>query len=144
MWHIKKFGNLDLHTLAEIYQLRVAVFVVEQECAYQEIDEKDAFSTHIYKTDETGILAYLRIIHESPISIGRVIVRADQRGTGLGRELMEQGMDYVDHHHAGELIYLHGQAHLEKYYQSFGFETISDVHLEDGIPHYHMEYRKEE
>lgn len=144
MWHIKKFKGLDLHTLEEIYRMRVSVFIVEQECAYQEIDGKDAIATHIYKTGETGIIAYLRIIHESPVSIGRVIVREDQRGTGLGHELMAQAMDYVDEHHAGELVYLHAQAHLEKYYQSFGFKTVSEMHLEDDIPHYHMEYKKEE
>ncbi|WP_411842541.1 GNAT family N-acetyltransferase [Salinicoccus sp. HZC-1] len=144
MWHVKKFEDLDLHTLEEIYRLRVSVFIVEQACAYQEIDGKDSLSIHIYNTDETGIIAYLRIIQEDPVSIGRVIVREDHRGAGLGRALMDQAMDYVDLHHAGELIYLHGQAHLEKYYQSFGFKTVSAMHLEDDIPHYHMEYRKEE
>lgn len=144
MWHTKNFENLDLHTLEEIYMMRVSVFIVEQECAYQEIDGKDSDAIHIYKKDETGIIAYLRIINGSPVSIGRVIVREDRRGTGLGRELMDQAMSYVDRHHAGELIYLHGQAHLEKYYHSFGFRTVSEMHLEDDIPHYHMEYRKEE
>ncbi|MFC3418761.1 GNAT family N-acetyltransferase [Salinicoccus hispanicus] len=142
MWHVNTFEELDTRTLEEIYRLRVAVFVVEQECAYQEIDGKDANCTHIYKTDETGIIAYLRIVHETPVSIGRVIVRQDRRKGGLGQELMRQAMDFVHTNHQGELIYLHGQAHLEKFYQSFGFRTTSDVHLEDGIPHIDMEYKE--
>lgn len=142
MWHVKAFEELDVPTLEEIYRLRVAVFVVEQECPYQEIDGKDADCTHIYKTDETGIIAYLRIVHETPVSIGRVIVRQDRRKTGLGQELMRQAMDFVHANHQGERIYLHGQAHLEKFYQSFGFKTTSDVHLEDGIPHVDMEYKE--
>ena len=144
MWHFREFEDLDIHTLEEIYGLRVAVFIVEQECAYQEIDGKDEFSLHIYKTDASGIIAYLRIILEKPVSIGRVIVRSDRRGSGLGRELMGQAMEYVDVHHSGELIYLHGQAYLKEYYESFGFEVVSEMHLEDNIPHYHMEYKKEE
>ncbi|KKK32921.1 hypothetical protein WN59_12800 [Salinicoccus sediminis] len=144
MWHFREFEDLDIHTLEEIYRLRVAVFIVEQECAYQEIDGKDESSLHLYKTDASEITAYLRIIREEPVSIGRVIVRSDRRGTGLGRELMVQAMEYVDAHHSGELIYLHGQAHLREYYESFGFRAVSERHLEDNIPHYHMEYKKGE
>src|SRR5699024_2025347 len=144
MWHFKEFEDLDVHTLEEIYRLRVAVFIVEQECPYQEIDGKDVFSLHIYKTDASGIIAYLRIILEEPVSIGRVIVRSDRREAGLGRELMVQAMEYVDAYHSGERIYLPGQAHLKEYYESFGFEAVSEMHLEDNIPHYHMEYKKEE
>src|SRR5699024_7931248 len=84
----REFEDLDIHTLEEIYRLRVAVFIVEQECAYQEIDGKDEFSLHIYKTDASGIIAYLRIILEKPVSIGRVIVRSDRRGSRIGRELL--------------------------------------------------------
>ncbi|CAM2843669.1 GNAT family N-acetyltransferase [Salinicoccus roseus] len=142
MWHIRAFDELDVLTLEEIYRLRTAVFVVEQECAYQEVDGVDPECTHIYKTDDTGITAYLRIVHGDPLSIGRVIVREDRRGTGLGQELMNQAMEYVHTHFKGERIYLHGQAHLEKFYQSFGFRTTSEVHLEDGIPHLDMEYKE--
>ena len=142
MWHIKAFDELDLHTLEEIYRLRTAVFVVEQECAYQEVDGVDPECTHIYKIEDTGITTYLRIVHDDAISIGRVIVRKDRRGTGLGQELMNQAMEYVHTHFKGERIYLHGQAHLEKFYQSFGFRTTSEVHLEDGIPHLDMEYKE--
>jgi len=144
MWHVKAFNELDLVTLEEIYRLRVSVFVVEQESAYQEIDGKDMLSTHIYRQADDGITAYLRIVHEASVSIGRVIVRKDVRGTGTGTALMRQAMNYVDTYYPATLIYLHGQAHLEKYYQSFGFKTVSDVHLEDGIPHLHMEYKNDD
>lgn len=80
MWHIRAFGELDVLTLEEIYRLRTAVFVVEQECAYQEVDGVDPQCIHIYKTDDTGIIAYLRIVQGNPVSIGRVIVRKDRRG----------------------------------------------------------------
>src|SRR5699024_11819793 len=111
------------------------VFIVEQECAYQEIDGEDELSLHIYKTDVSGIIAYLRIILEKPVSLGRVIVRSDRRGSGLGRELMGQAMEYVDVHHSWVLMYLHGQAYLKEYYESFGFEVVSEMHLEDNKPH---------
>ena len=101
MWHIRAFDELDVLTLEEIYRLRTAVFVVEQECAYQEVDGVDPECTHIYKMDDTGITAYLRIVHEDPLSIGRVIVREDRRGTGLGQELMNQAMEYVHTHFKG-------------------------------------------
>lgn len=143
MWHIRAFEELDVHTLEEIYRLRVSVFVVEQACAYQEIDGLDPECTHIYRTDETGIIAYLRIVHGNPVSIGRVIVRADRRSSGVGHALMGQAMDYIHTHFKGERIYLHGQAHLEKFYQSLGFRRTSEIHLEDGIPHIDMEYKEE-
>ncbi|WP_084184892.1 GNAT family N-acetyltransferase [Salinicoccus luteus] len=143
MWHIKSFEELDVHTLEEIYRLRVSVFVVEQACAYQEIDGLDPECMHIYRTDDTGIIAYSRIVPGDPVSIGRVIVRADHRGNGTGQVLMRQAMDYIKMHFDGGRIYLHGQAHLEKFYQSFGFRTTSEIHLEDGIPHIDMEYKEE-
>src|SRR5699024_8753766 len=99
--------------------------MVEQKSAYQDVVGKDEFSLHISRTDESRIIDYPCIIQEKPVSIGRVIVRSDRRGSGLGRELMGQAMEYVDVHHSGELIYLHGQAYLKEYYESFGFEVVS-------------------
>ncbi|MFB9860105.1 GNAT family N-acetyltransferase [Salinicoccus siamensis] len=144
MWQVRSFEELDVATLEEIYRLRTSVFVVEQECPYQEVDGRDPECTHIYKKDESGIAAYLRIVPGKPIAIGRVIVRKDHRKKGLGKALMEQAMHYVGKVHPGEKVYLHGQAHLERFYQQFGFKKTSEVHLEDGIPHIDMTYQTDQ
>ena len=139
MWHIKTFQNLTALELWKIYQLRVAVFVVEQNCAYQEVDEKDLKALHLFAKNSQKLTAYCRIIPEQDgVHIGRVLVTKEARGTGLAKKLMTQALTVCQQKWQSEKIYVQAQAYLQDFYQSVGFKPISEVYLEDGIPHLDM------
>ena len=138
-WKDRSFDELTASQLYAIIALRERVFVVEQKCAYQDADGYDQVSRHIWAEDDAAaIQAYLRIVPAgvkfAEISIGRVVTSPDSRGGGLGRVLMQRGIELVGPH----AIHLGAQAHLEKFYNSLGFTRASDVYDEDGIPHIEM------
>ncbi|MFT8909356.1 MAG: GNAT family N-acetyltransferase [Lentilactobacillus diolivorans] len=141
---VKPFSSLTTQELFKIYQLRVAVFVVEQQCPYQEVDDDDLRSFHLMLQDDDGsLMAYARIIPEknqTVARIGRVIVAPDFRKAGLGRYLIQaainQAIQLIPYTNK---IVLAGQAYLKDFYHSFGFHDVSDVYLEDDIPHIDME-----
>ncbi len=138
------FDELTTVDLFDIYKLRVAVFVVEQKCPYQEVDDDDLISYHLtIKNDDDELIAYLRIIPEADDTvarIGRVIVAKPYRGRGLAKKLLQAGIDESLRllPNATKIV-LAGQAYLQNFYHSFGFEDVSDVYLEDDIPHIDME-----
>jgi ElaA protein len=141
---IKKFSELTTTELFNIYKLRVAVFVVEQKCYYQEVDDDDLISYHLMFTDADGNLAaYARIIPEdnrTVARIGRVVVNPNNRGGGLGRKLVQEALDQIPKLMPDATkIVLAGQEYLNSFYKSFGLKNVSDVYLEDGIPHIDME-----
>lgn len=139
MWQTQAFSALTTRQLYEIYRLRVAVFVVEQTCPYQEVDEADVASLHISKWQGDQLLAYCRLIPWSDgVHLGRVVVQPDARGAGLGRELVSQALATAQQHFPNQPLHAQAQAHLESFYASFGFCPISEVYLEDGIPHLDM------
>ncbi|MDD7570030.1 MAG: GNAT family N-acetyltransferase [[Actinobacillus] rossii] len=139
MWKTKTFQNLTAFELWKIYQLRVAVFVVEQNCAYQEVDEKDLKALHLFAKNSQKLTAYCRIIPEQDgVHIGRVLVTKEARGTGLAKKLMTQALTVCQQRWQSEKIYVQAQAYLQDFYQSVGFKPISEVYLEDGIPHLDM------
>lgn len=139
MWNYIAFEELSASELQRIYKARVAVFVVEQNCPYQEVDDMDLLSTHIFKEENNEICAYMRVFpEEETIHIGRVLVAQNHRKSGLGRELVARGVEYIETIYPGMPIYAQAQAHLEDFYGSFGFETVSEVYLEDDIPHIDM------
>lgn len=138
IWHERTFDELTRDELYAILALRARVFVVEQRCAYQDVDGLDPRCRHLWATDEGEIVAYLRLIPPGvtydEAAIGRVIVAQRMRGTGLGRELMRRGLAA-----AGAVpVRLGAQAHLEKFYTDLGFRRVGDVYDEDGIPHIEM------
>ena len=141
-WELKKFSELNTHQLYEILKLRVEVFVVEQNCPYPELDDCDQQALHLYYKEADEILAYCRIIpaggkyEES--SLGRVIVKEKARGKGLARVLMQKAIEVIETSWKLPAIKLCAQSHLQKFYQSVGFRTISDEFDEDGIPHVYM------
>ncbi|GEP73626.1 acetyltransferase [Lentilactobacillus rapi] len=141
---VKQFAALSTKELFEIYKLRVAVFVVEQKCYYQEVDDDDLISYHVmFKNAEGDLMAYARIIPEenqSVARIGRVVVNPKYRGGGLGRELVQATLDKSKElfPEAAKIV-LAGQEYLKYFYHSFGFRDVSDVYLEDNIPHIDME-----
>lgn len=137
-WFERAFGELTVDELYAIIELRERVFVVEQRCAYLDADGVDRQCRHLWATRGDHIVAYLRFIPAgvkyAEAAIGRVIVAAEARGTGLGKELMRRGLAL-----AGQApVRLGAQAHLERFYGELGFRRVGDVYDEDGIPHVEM------
>ena len=138
--HIKRFNELTTEELYDILKLRVDVFVVEQNCAYREIDGLDKEAVHVWLEDEDGIAAYLRVMdrgieHES-VSIGRVI--SARRNEGLGSLIMEAGIKVAKEEFNADSIYLEAQIIAKGFYAKHGFRQISDEFMLDGIPHIKM------
>ncbi|HFI0466914.1 TPA: GNAT family N-acetyltransferase [Streptococcus suis] len=145
-WEMKAFDQLSLQELYAILTMRVDVFVVEQVCPYPEVDGKDSNCLHFLGTDEGELVAYLRILPAGlsydEVSIGRVVIKSSHRGKGLGRPMMEQAIHFITNEWKESQIKIGAQAHLEKFYSSLGFEPVSEVYLEDNIPHLDMLYSK--
>nr|WP_290443453.1 GNAT family N-acetyltransferase [Sporolactobacillus kofuensis] len=128
----------------EIFQARESVFVVEQECPYHEIDEHDLESLHVYTTDDSGrITAYARIFKESEtVTFGRVLVRQNDRGSGLGRALITKVMEVIEQKMPHFPIVIEAQEYIQPLYAQFGFIKTSEPFLLDNIPHVRMEKNK--
>ncbi|NQP36076.1 GNAT family N-acetyltransferase [Streptococcus suis] len=145
-WEIKAFDQLSLQDLYTILTLRTNVLVVEQAFPYPEVDGKDPNCLHLLGTINGELVAYLRILPAGlsydEVSIGRVVIKPSHRGKGLGRPMMEQAIHYITNEWKESQIKIGAQAYLEKFYQSLGFEPISEVYLEDDIPHLDMLYSK--
>lgn len=145
-WEIKAFDQLSLQELYTILTLRTNVFVVEQACPYPEVDGKDPNCLHLLGTINGELVAYLRILpaglRYDEVSIGRVVIKPSHRGKGLGRLMMEQAIHCITNEWKESQIKIGAQSYLEKFYQSLGFEPVSEVYLEDDIPHLDMLYSK--
>ena len=143
-WVCKHHSDLGKEQLYAILQLRAQVFVVEQRCAYQDVDGQDLESDtcHLMAWDEDQLVGYLRLLDPQTqggdVVIGRVIITPQARGTGLGHALMEQALKQAEKHWPGVPIYLSAQAHLQGYYGRYGFVVSGEEFLEDDIPHIGM------
>lgn len=142
-WEIKKFEELSNVELYRIMQLRLEVFSVEQNCAYQDADGKDLKCFHLCGYNQGGeLIAYSRIVPAGisfkEVSIGRVITSAKARGTGAGKELMKKSIDFIKKEYGNVPIRIGAQCYLIKFYSSFGFEISGEEYLEDNIPHIEM------
>ena len=141
-WLIKKFESLTPYQLYAILQLRNAVFVVEQNCVFQDADDKDQNSFHLMGFDDNHLVAYTRLIPPGEFykeaSIGRVVTSPLVRRAGAGRELMQQSIDHLYQLFGLQPIKIGAQLYLKKFYESFGFKQSGDIYLEDGIEHIHM------
>ena len=138
----KIFSELDTEDLYQILRIRSEVFVVEQDCVYQDIDNKDQNDIHLYYKENDQIVAYTRIFkagdyYENPC-IGRVVVSKKNRGNNLGKKIMIDSMEYIKQNIKGEKIELSAQKYLDKFYKDLGFYKIGEDYLEDGIPHQRM------
>jgi len=138
----KRFPELNIGELYDILQLRSAIFVVEQKCAYQDCDDYDKAALHLVMMDNHKLIAYARILppHSKypQTSIGRVAVHPDWRGKNLARKLIETAIAEAKKAFPGEPLMVQAQHYLEKFYESFGFRTFVDIYDEDGIPHVDM------
>lgn len=146
MWQVKRFEQLELIELYHILKSRMDIFVVEQKCAYPDIDGIDPDCYHLFKKDQGEIVAYARlvpkgILHDQPL-IGRIIVNHDYRKQGYGRDLINQAIKIILEDWQESEIMLQGQTYLRDFYQSFGFEAVSEPYLEDGIPHVDLILKK--
>lgn len=140
MWYLKKFDELSVRELHQIYKERVAVFVVEQTCPYQEVDELDLQAWHLFELTDGQISSYARIIPETEaVRIGRVIVPQAFRGGGKARNLMNRAIEICREWFVDQPIQIGAQNYLRDFYASFGFVATSEVYLEDDIPHVDME-----
>ena len=137
---VKTFDELTTAELYEILRLRVGVFVVEQNCPYPELDDRDQSALHVWFRNDDGIQAYLRVMDRGAeseyVSIGRVI--AVKRRCGLGSMLLAEGIRAARERFRADYIYLEAQTYAKGLYEKQGFHQISDEFLEDGIPHVKM------
>jgi ElaA protein len=141
-WTLKKFNELTLHQLYAAMQLRIEVFIVEQTCPFQDADDKDQESYHLLGYSNEKLVAYTRlvppgVIYQEP-SIGRVVTSPSVRGSGSGKALMQESLNRAYHLFGIRHIKIGAQLYLKKFYEGFGFQQISEVYLEDGIPHIYM------
>ncbi|MHA8262299.1 GNAT family N-acetyltransferase [Lactobacillaceae bacterium Melli_B3] len=141
MLNVKTTDELTTKELITIFKARVAVFVVEQDCPYQEVDEQDYDITNVFLTSDDGQLqAYIRIIQfDDHVSFGRVLVAKPFRGQGLGHQIVAETLKVINEKFQNQPIQIQAQAYLEKFYGGFGFKSVSKTYLEDGIPHIDME-----
>ena len=139
---IKRFNELSLNELYQLLQLRSEVFVVEQNCVYQDIDGKDEKALHVIGYYEHKIVAYTRLFDKGhyfdETSIGRVVVSSKFRDKKWGYQLMEVSIEAIKTHFNETKITISAQQYLTKFYQSLGFVPTSEMYLEDDIPHIQM------
>lgn len=143
-WTIKHYNELSKDEFHDLIQLRISVFVVEQNCPYQELDGKDEDSFHLIAKNENGILvATARILpkglsYPDDVAIGRVVIASNFRGQHLGHSLMNECKKFIRQTYGQISIRLSAQKHLEKYYASHQFVSTGKEYLEDDIPHVEM------
>lgn len=139
--NIEKLSAVEFHNLM---RLRFDVFVVEQACIYPELDGQDALNSthHVFAAQPDGnVIAAARVLAPNatqPVRIGRVVVSPEFRGQGLSHDLMDRVMKYCETAYPKDVIELSAQVGVEKLYQHYGFEIVSDEYLEDGIAHWDM------
>ncbi len=138
---IKKFHDLDKLELYKIMQLRIEVFVVEQDCPYQDLDGLDEVGTHLWLEEDNEVVSYLRInppkTRFDEVSFGRIVTKQSARKKGLSEALILKSLEIIEKEDLGP-VRISAQSYLEKYYAKFGFVKCSDEYLEDNIPHVEM------
>lgn len=141
--HVKRFDQLTIHELYDILKLRNSIFVVEQNCAFGDVDGFDKEAYHVFITDEDGIQAYLRVLDRNTVyddvSFGRVL--AVKRHYGLATRVLEAGIRVAKEHFDADRIVLHAEAYARGLYEKIGFQQTSEEFLEDNIPFIRMEMK---
>jgi ElaA protein len=146
-WQLLTFSELTSHQLYQLLALRSEVFVVEQTCPYQDIDGFDQKAWHLLGVDmskpqDDSLVAYMRIFapeqHYQQASMGRIITKHSARGQQIGRQLVTKGIESIEQLFETSACKIQAQSYLKAFYQSFGFEQISEEYLEDDIPHIDM------
>jgi ElaA protein len=139
---IKKFAELSPVELYKILQLRSEIFVLEQQCLYQDLDDKDFNSFHLMYFEENTLIAYLRIVEKGisypEIFIGRVVVKQSHRRLKLGFRLMTDAIQFIENNLNEKNIRISAQTYLQHFYESLGFVVVSEPYLDCDIPHVEM------
>lgn len=147
-WYPLPFTELSTQQLYQLLKLRVDVFVVEQTCPYPELDGKDTLAgvQHLLGYADEELVACARLLPPGTTydnaSIGRVATKQSARGDGLGHQLLKEALTSCEVFWPGTAIDIGAQQHLESFYKSHGFKTISEMYLEDDIPHIDMRLEK--
>jgi ElaA protein len=143
-FEFKNFSELSLNELYNILQLRSEIFVVEQNCIYNDLDGLDKSAVHQFLKKDEKIIAYSRLLKPGTrfpnFSIGRVVVKQSERGKGLGIAMMNSAKNYIVNEWGATKIKISAQQYLQRFYENMGFEIVTEMYLEDGIPHYGMLY----
>ncbi|MBB6681957.1 GNAT family N-acetyltransferase [Aequorivita sp. 609] len=139
---VKNFEELNTNELYSLLRLRSEVFVLEQDCVYQDIDGKDQRALHVIGREDGKIIAYARCFQEGDYfdesSIGRVVVRDNYRKLGYGHKITDAAIKAIEEYYKANKIKISAQTYLVTFYESHGFKTIGDRYSEDGIPHIAM------
>ena len=142
IFNIKRFNELSIQELYVILQLRSEVFVVEQNCVYQDLDNKDQDAYHVLGVLDNEIVAYARIFKPGDYflesSIGRIVVKKEFRKFQYGYKLVENSIQFIENNLQQNTILISAQSYLTKFYNSLGFIRVGEEYLEDGIPHIKM------
>jgi ElaA protein len=141
-FYIKPFSELSAVGIYEILRLRSEVFVVEQNCVYQDIDGKDEKAIHVLGFKGNELVAYARIFDagdyfELP-SIGRIVVKEEERNSKYGYQLVAESIQYISNNFEKKSIQISAQTYLKRFYNILGFQQVGEEYLEDGIPHIKM------
>lgn len=138
----KNFDELSNTELYALLKLRAEVFIVEQECIYQDIDDYDQQAVHVCAYVDSELVAYTRLIKPgikyAAASLSRVVTKPDTRSNGYGKQIVSHGINYCKEFWPHFPITISAQEYLQKFYESFGFEKKNAAYMEDGIPHIEM------
>ena len=142
-WVKKKWSEVSLEELYSVLRLRSEVFVVEQDCVYQDIDNKDQTAIHLLGYINKELIAYSRLFNEGDYfketSFGRAIIKKEKRGQGYGDELVKESLKTIKNYYGNKKVKISAQAHLKTFYSKHAFIAKGKEYLEDGIPHVSME-----
>ena len=142
-WVKKKWSEISLEELYSVLRLRSEVFVVEQDCVYQDIDNKDQIAIHLLGYINKELIAYSRLFNEGDYfketSFGRAIIKKEKRGQGYGDELVKESLKTIKNYYGNKKVKISAQAHLKTFYSKHDFIAKGKEYLEDGIPHVSME-----
>lgn len=142
-WVKKKWSEISLEELYSVLRLRSEVFVVEQDCVYQDIDNKDQIAIHLLGYINKELIAYSRLFNEGDYfketSFGRAIIKKEKRGQGYGDELVKESLKTIKNYYGNKKVKISAQAHLKSFYSKHAFIAKGKEYLEDGIPHVSME-----
>lgn len=143
-WIIKKFDELTPNALYKILQERINVFVVEQNCPYEECDDKDLKALHLYLEENGHIAAYCRLLYPgvsyNEAAIGRVLINEKYRRKGLATKMLKKAIEIIEEEMEQKSIKLSAQVYAKNLYEEVGFKECSEIYSEDGIPHVEMVY----